>query len=108
MTDGEEGGNVVFEAEVEIRPEITVAEYDALEVTGPRPTVDEAEIDEQIEKFAYDPVDPLAPLQKELREAMIREKSAAAAMSSMRVGFNRVRVPRRASPPPAQSATAAP
>ncbi len=51
VTDGEEGGNVVFEAEVEIRPSVTISDYESLEVTVPRPSVGDDEIDEQIERM---------------------------------------------------------
>ncbi len=51
VTEGEDGGDVTFEAEVEIRPVVTVTGYDALEITVPRPEVAEDEIDEQIERM---------------------------------------------------------
>jgi trigger factor len=51
VTEGEDGGDITFEAEVEVRPTVTITGYESLEVTVPRPGVDEAEIDEQIERM---------------------------------------------------------
>ena len=51
VTGGEEGGNVTFEAEVEIRPVIEIAGYSPLEVEVPVPGVSGEEIDEQIERM---------------------------------------------------------
>jgi trigger factor len=51
ITAGEEEGVLVFEAEVEIRPEVTITGYDALRVTIPSPVVDDDEIEGQINRF---------------------------------------------------------
>ncbi len=51
ITDGEESGDVTFDAVVEVRPSIEISGYEALEVTVPNPTVGDEEIDEQIEKM---------------------------------------------------------
>lgn len=51
VTGGEDGGDISFEAEVEVRPVVTISGYEALEVTVPRPLVGEDEIDEQIERM---------------------------------------------------------
>lgn len=49
ITSGEEEGDVAFEAVVEIRPEITVAGYDGLQIEIPAPAASDEEIDNQIE-----------------------------------------------------------
>ncbi len=51
VVGGEEGGNVTFEAEVEIRPVVEISGYVPLEVEVPSPAVPEDEIDEQIERM---------------------------------------------------------
>jgi trigger factor len=51
ITAGEEEGVLVFEAEVDIRPEVTITGYDALRVTIPSPVVDDDEIEGQINRF---------------------------------------------------------
>ncbi|WP_426572159.1 trigger factor [Aquihabitans sp. McL0605] len=51
ITAGQEGGDVAFDAVVEIRPEITVGGYDSLRVTIPSPDVDPSEIDDRIDRL---------------------------------------------------------
>ena len=51
VTGGEEGGDITFEAEVEIRPVIELSDYAPLEVEVPAPAVSDDEIDEQIEQM---------------------------------------------------------
>jgi trigger factor len=51
ITSGEDEGMLVFEADVEIRPEATIAGYDALRVTIPSPVVGDDEIEAQINRF---------------------------------------------------------
>ncbi len=51
ITEGQEGGDVVFEAVVEVRPIITVAGYDSLRVEVPSPDVSDEEIDEYIDRL---------------------------------------------------------
>jgi trigger factor len=51
ITAGEEAGLLIFEADVEIRPEVTIAGYDALRVTIPSPVVGDDEIETQINRF---------------------------------------------------------
>jgi trigger factor len=51
ITSGNEAGSVSFDAVVEIRPEVSVPGYAGLVVTVPNPTVDESEIDAQIERL---------------------------------------------------------
>jgi len=51
VTGGEEEGLLVFEADVEIRPEVTITGYDALRVTIPSPVVGDDEIEAQIDRF---------------------------------------------------------
>ncbi|MCC5954132.1 MAG: trigger factor [Acidimicrobiia bacterium] len=51
ITEGEETGPVVFEATVEVRPEITLGGYEALRVVLDSPTVSDDEIDEQIDRL---------------------------------------------------------
>jgi trigger factor len=51
ITAGEDEGMLVFEADVEIRPEATIAGYDALRVTIPSPVVGDDEIEAQINRF---------------------------------------------------------
>ena len=49
ITAGEEEGDVAFEAVVEIRPEVTVAGYNGLQVEIPAPVASDEEIESQIE-----------------------------------------------------------
>jgi trigger factor len=51
ITAGQEGGDVAFDAVVEIRPIVTVGGYDSLRVTIPSPDVDPAEIDDRINRL---------------------------------------------------------
>ena len=51
VTGGEEGGDITFEAEVEIRPVIELSDYTPIEVEVPAPGVSDDEIDEQIEQM---------------------------------------------------------
>jgi trigger factor len=51
ITAGEDEGVLVFEADVEIRPEVTISGYEALRVTIPSPVVGDDEIEAQINRF---------------------------------------------------------
>ncbi len=51
ITSGEDGGILVFEADVEIRPEVTLTGYESLRVTIPSPIVGDDEIEAQINRF---------------------------------------------------------
>ncbi len=51
ITTGQETGPVAFDAVVEVRPRIDVPGYASLRVSVPAPGVDEAEVDEQIERL---------------------------------------------------------
>lgn len=51
ITEGQEDGNVAFDAVVEVRPEITIGGYDSLRVTVPNPDPSEADIDEQVDRL---------------------------------------------------------
>ena len=51
ITGGEDEGVLVFEAEVEVRPDVTIVGYDALRVTIPSPVVGDDEIEAQIDRF---------------------------------------------------------
>ncbi|MGI9579098.1 MAG: trigger factor [Microthrixaceae bacterium] len=51
ITEGEESGDIIFEAKVEIRPVINVAGYGGLRVEVPSPEVDESEIEEQVDRL---------------------------------------------------------
>ncbi len=51
ITEGEESGDVTFEAKVEVRPVIKVAGYGGLRVEVPSPEVGEDEIDEQVDRL---------------------------------------------------------
>jgi trigger factor len=51
ITDGETEGAVTFDAVVEVRPQVSIAGYDSLEVEVEAPDVDEAELDEAQERF---------------------------------------------------------
>ena len=51
ITGGEDEGVLVFEAEVEVRPDVTIFGYDALRVTIPSPVVGDDEIEAQIDRF---------------------------------------------------------
>jgi trigger factor len=51
VTGGHEGGDVVFDAVVEVRPSVEVPGYGGLSVTIDRPAVDEAILDAQIDRM---------------------------------------------------------
>ncbi len=51
IIDGEEHGTLVFDAEVEVRPEATISGQRDLRVTIPSPFVDESDVDAQIDRF---------------------------------------------------------
>jgi len=51
ITSGESDGPLVFEAEVEVRPEIPISGHGDLRVTIPSPVVTDAEVNEQIDRF---------------------------------------------------------
>jgi trigger factor len=51
ITDGEEDGQVAFDAVVEIRPKVSIGGYDTLRVTIDRPEVTDDEIDERIDQL---------------------------------------------------------
>jgi len=67
ITAGKEEGDVEFDAVVEVRPQVEIQGYDALQVTVDSPSVKDEEIDQQIdqlrERFA-DLEDSTAPLSK--------------------------------------------
>jgi trigger factor len=67
ITGGQEEGDVEFDAVVEVRPQVEIEGYDALQVTVEDPSVDDAEIDAQIdslrERFA-DLEESTTPLDK--------------------------------------------
>ncbi|NNN08887.1 MAG: trigger factor [Acidimicrobiaceae bacterium] len=51
ITAGEDEGILVFEADVEIRPEVELSGYESLRVTIPSPVVGDDEIEAQINRF---------------------------------------------------------
>lgn len=51
ITEGEEEGQLAFEAEVEVRPEISIKGQRDLRVTIPSPVVTDAEVDAQINRY---------------------------------------------------------
>jgi trigger factor len=51
ITSGEEGGDVTFEAVVEVRPDVEVAGYDGLRVEVPSPEPSDDEITEQVDRL---------------------------------------------------------
>ncbi len=51
VTGGEVEGPLVFEADVEVRPEITISGHRALRVTLPSPQVTDTEVEAQIDRF---------------------------------------------------------
>jgi trigger factor len=51
ITAGEEEGQLTFEAEVEVRPEISIKGQRELRVTIPSPVVTDAEVDAQINRY---------------------------------------------------------
>jgi len=56
LTKLEDGDSIAFTAEVDVRPEVTLPQYDGLEVSVDDAVVDEADVDEQVsamrERFA--------------------------------------------------------
>ena len=51
ITSGEEEGELVFEADVEVRPEVEITGQDELRVTIPSPVVTDDEVNAQIDRF---------------------------------------------------------
>jgi trigger factor len=51
ITSGEEEGTLVFEADVEVRPELVISGQRDLRVTIPSPVVTDEEVDAQIDRF---------------------------------------------------------
>ncbi len=51
ITSGEDEGTLVFEADVEVRPEVELTGYQSLRVTIPSPVVSDDEIEAQINRF---------------------------------------------------------
>ncbi len=51
VTAGEDHGELVFEADVEIRPEVVISGQGGLRVTLPSPQVTDVEVDAQIDQF---------------------------------------------------------
>lgn len=51
ITAGEDEGQLVFEAEVEVRPEVSLSGYHGLNVTVPSPFVTDDELESQINRF---------------------------------------------------------
>src|SRR6202453_1331069 len=51
ITAGEEEGELVFEADVEVRPEVEITGQDELRVTIPSPIVTDDEVNAQIDRF---------------------------------------------------------
>lgn len=51
ITAGEEEGPLVFDAEVEVRPEVAISGYKALRVTIPSPQVSDVELEAQIDRY---------------------------------------------------------
>lgn len=53
IIDGQESGSVSFGAVVEVRPSVSISGYEGLRIEVPNPAVDEAEIEEEIDRFRY-------------------------------------------------------
>ena len=51
ITAGEEGGPLAFDAVVEVRPKVSIAGYEGLQVTVPSPEATDEEIDAQIDRL---------------------------------------------------------
>lgn len=51
ITGGEQEGVLVFEADVEVRPEVEITGHNALRVTIPSPFVDDAQVEAQIDRL---------------------------------------------------------
>lgn len=67
VTKFEEGEPLVFEATVDVRPEITIPDLSAIKIEAPTAEVTDAEVDEQIERLR----DRFAELETASREARI-------------------------------------
>ncbi|MFN0089509.1 MAG: trigger factor [Acidimicrobiales bacterium] len=72
IKEGAAEGSVAFEAVVEIRPSVNVGGYRGLRVEIPKPTVDDADVDERIERLreqdaAYEPADKAAEVGDRVR-----------------------------------------
>jgi trigger factor len=53
ITAGEESGGVAFDAVVEVRPHVSVAGYEGMQVTIPNPEVTEEDVDRQIDRLRH-------------------------------------------------------
>lgn len=53
IIDGQESGSVSFGAVVEVRPSVSISGYEGLRIEVPNPAVDEAEIEEEVDRFRY-------------------------------------------------------
>ena len=51
ITAGEDEGVLVFDAEVEVRPQVAISGYENLRVTIPSPQVTDAEVEAQIDRY---------------------------------------------------------
>jgi trigger factor len=51
ITAGEDEGILVFDAQVEVRPEVAISGYEHLRVTIPSPQVTDAEVEAQIDRY---------------------------------------------------------
>lgn len=51
LTSGDSGGPLTFDAVVEVRPTVAIPGYAGLVVTIPRPEVDEADVDAQVDRL---------------------------------------------------------
>lgn len=51
ITAGEDEGVLVFDAQVEVRPEVVISGYENLRVTIPSPQVTDAEVEAQIDRY---------------------------------------------------------
>lgn len=51
ITAGEDEGILVFDAQVEVRPEVAISGYENLRVTIPSPQVTDAEVEAQIDRY---------------------------------------------------------
>lgn len=53
IIDGQESGSVSFGAVVEVRPSVSISGYEGLRIEVPNPAVDDAEIEEEVDRFRY-------------------------------------------------------
>lgn len=51
IIDGQESGSMSFGAVVEVRPRVSIAGYEGLRIEVPNPAIDDAEIEEQVDRF---------------------------------------------------------